>query len=724
MVPHSAANELRQHAETRMRKQRTNSNEKAARIESTLQRRRLLHELQVHQVELEMQNTALQESRDRTEGLLEEYTDLYDFSPAGYFTLTADGVIQRVNHTGARFLNRDRSHVVGAPLRQWFTPAARAAFSSFLQRVFAGSAQQTGEFVLRGSTPRTLSIEATRSATLPNCRAVVVDISDRKRVEQQIRVSEVRYRRLFEAAHDGVLLLDPVSRRITDANPFMTRLLGYTRAQLVGKELYEIGLLKDEAESQKMFRRLKRRRDVRYEHLPLKNSNGAHQDVEVVANLYQESGQPVIQCNIRDITERKRMEEARHRDDSLLSALVAQAPFGVYVVNEQFRLQKINPLARRAFRGIHPLLGRDLSEVIHTIWPRRVANQVEARFRHTLKTGASYQSPEFVARRRDTGLKESYEWQIQRITLPVGEYGVACFFNDTTERRRIEAAKRRMEALTTSNRKLVLEIVRRRAVEKDLISSKQHQRRLLKGSSQMQEQLRDLSHQILQSQEGERKRISRELHDELSQLLVGINVNLENLANDVLMNPRQLKQKLARTQRLVRKSVEMVHTFARELRPTTLDDLGLVPALHAFVKEFARRTGIQVQFEVAADLVPLDSALRTVLYRVAQSALSNVERHSGATRVSMIISQADGTLSLKIHDDGKSFKVVQGVRAQGSKRLGLLGMRERIEMVGGRFRIASAPGKGTTVEAAIPLAQAPPAAKKSRRSKPARRSAA
>ena len=118
MAPKSSANELRQHAETQMRKQRTNSREKAARIKSTLQRRRLLHELQVHQVELEMQNTALQESRDRTEALLEEYTDLYDFSPAGYFTLTAEGTIQRVNHTGARLLHRDRSHVVGAPLRQ------------------------------------------------------------------------------------------------------------------------------------------------------------------------------------------------------------------------------------------------------------------------------------------------------------------------------------------------------------------------------------------------------------------------------------------------------------------------------------------------------------------------------------------------------------------------------------------------------------------------------
>ena len=88
---------------------------------------------------------------------------------------------------------------------------------------------------------------------------------------EAFRASEIRYRRLFETAHDGVLLLDPGTRKITDANPFMTRLLGYSRGQLVGKELFEIGLLKDEVASQEMFRKLKRKHEVRYEDLPLES---------------------------------------------------------------------------------------------------------------------------------------------------------------------------------------------------------------------------------------------------------------------------------------------------------------------------------------------------------------------------------------------------------------------------------------------------------------------
>jgi|GEM_PF-2051963 len=133
----------------------------------------------------------------------------------------------------------------------------------------------------------------------------LIDISEHAAAEEKTRISELRYRRLFEAAQDGVLLLDPTTCKITEANPFMSRLLGYPREQLVGKQMFEIGLLKDEDASREMFDKLKTTHQVRYEDLPLKSRNGLTREVEVVANLYDENGQPVIQCNIRDITERR-----------------------------------------------------------------------------------------------------------------------------------------------------------------------------------------------------------------------------------------------------------------------------------------------------------------------------------------------------------------------------------------------------------------------------------
>lgn len=125
-----------------------------------------------------------------------------------------------------------------------------------------------------------------------------------------LQASEIRYRRLFEAARDGILILDPATRRITDANPFMSELLGYPRAELLGKELWELGLLQDEAASRAAFRELQDHHFIRYEDLPLQTKAGKRREVEFVSNLYDEDGVAVVQCNIRDITARKQTEAA------------------------------------------------------------------------------------------------------------------------------------------------------------------------------------------------------------------------------------------------------------------------------------------------------------------------------------------------------------------------------------------------------------------------------
>ncbi len=696
-IPDAA--ELRRRAESRCK-----HNARSAMPNSEADARRLLHELEVHKIELEMQNSELRIARDEAEILLEKYTDLYDFAPVGYFTLAADGTIRLANLTGSILAGVERSKLTGRAFSMLVSPEHRDTFRTFLKQIFSGEGKQTADFELAvGKLPaRAVNIKALHSPDGGECSLVVVDITERKLSDEQMRVSEIRYRRLFEAAHDGILLLDPATSRITDANPFMVGLLGYPRDQLIGKELYEIGLLKDEVASREMFRNLKRNHEVRYEDLPLESKGGRHQEVEVVANLYQEDGHSVIQCNIRDITARKHEDDVLRRNEALFSALVEQAPVGVYVVDAGFRLQQANPMTGPVFKNVHPLIGRDFAEIMRLVWPRRIADQIIGHFQNTLKTGDAYQASSFSEKRHDTGVVETYDWQIQRVILPAGEHGVVCFFNDVTERNSAEAARRRLEVLTASNLVLKQEIVRRQVVVEDLRTARRRQSLLLKQSRVQQRQMRDLSRRMLHVQEEERKRVSRELHDVIAQTLVGINVHLAALAKGADSSPESLQQQIASTHLLVEKAVDVVHDFARELRPTILDDLGLIPALETLMKRFMEDTGIRVSLRASARIEESTGTIRTVLYRIAQEALTNVARHAKASSVELMIEFMGSMICMQIRDNGQGFDPDVRSDSKKNSRLGLLGMRERVEMIGGTFRVDSIRGESTTVHVEIP----------------------
>lgn len=276
----------------------------------------------------------------------------------------------------------------------------------------------------------------------------------------------------------------------------------------------------------------------------------------------------------------------------------------------------------------------------------------------------------------------------------------------STRKKSKPSAKKDPSSKVDGEGKLKREILRRRALEKLLKEGKHHQNELLEQSRLMQAQLRQLSHQILQAQEEERKRISRELHDEITQTLVGINVQLETLAHEAEHDPKRLKQKITRTQRMVEKSLKSVHRFARQLRPATLDDLGLIATLHSFMKDFMKRTGIRVHFTTFAEVEKVNSPRLIVLYRVVQSALTNVAQHACASRVKVSIRKVANCVLMEITDNGKSFDVERTLRAKRNKHLGLLGMRERVEMVGGILNVESVPGHGTTIQAQIPFVKA------------------
>lgn len=413
---------------------------------------------------------------------------------------------------------------------------------------------------------------------------------------------------------------------------------------------------------------------------------------------------PWVECRavVVDVTKRNQVDQLLRRNEALFSDLIQQAPVGVYVVDSELRLQKANPMALAALGGIHPLIGRDWPEIVHLLWPKRTADQIVGHFRHTLDTGDPYIMPEFVERREDTGAKEIYDWQIQRITLPNGDHGVVCFFNNITERKRAEGARQKLEILAVSNQKLKREIVRRQGLQKALIQSERHARELLGKSQQLQKKVRRMSHQIVQAQEKLRDEISHELHDKVSQLLLGINVRLGVFVREVETHPKNLRRAILPLRRLVAKSVRTVHQYSVELRPLMLDELGLIPALRSYIDSIPQRKGREIRFSAVPGVEALSNAKRTVIFRVAQEALSNVIQHARARVVTVDIREVPGGVCLEIADDGCGFLLAGLDSAKWADRLGVVGMRERVEMVGGRFSVVSGPGNGTTVCAEVP----------------------
>ena len=266
----------------------------------------------------------------------------------------------------------------------------------------------------------------------------------------------------------------------------------------------------------------------------------------------------------------------------------------------------------------------------------------------------------------------------------------------------VEKLKKRTADLSAANLALNAEIKHRQGVESSLKVSEKTTSNLLKEALLLQEDLRLLSRRLMVAQEEERKRISRELHDVIAQTLSGINLRLATLTLQANLNSKDIHQKIADTQKLVAQSVEVVHRFAQDLRPTVLDDLGLVPALKSHLESFTERSGIHAKLNVFAGIEGLNTVFSEVLFRVAQEALSNIEKHSKASNVLITIQKIKNNVQMEVYDDGIGFKLGECVRTPGTQRLGFLGMRERVEMIDGHFSVESTPGKQTTVRVNIP----------------------
>lgn len=245
-----------------------------------------------------------------------------------------------------------------------------------------------------------------------------------------------------------------------------------------------------------------------------------------------------------------------------------------------------------------------------------------------------------------------------------------------------------------------------RKLERQLRQEIKRGNKLLVESQSQHEQVKRLTHQFFRALEKERAEISRDLHDEVSQILAGINVRLAALKEVAQIDQRDIGKRIDETQELVEQSVLAVHSYALRLRPSMLDDLGLVPSLRSYIKNLAGRKDLSIRFEADSVIDSIGNEQRTALYRVAQEAVTNVVRHAKAKGVRVSLRKRSGRIRLEVRDDGRSFNAKRILNSTSHTRLGVLGMRERVEMLGGTFAILSTPAKGTTVTVEIPISSA------------------
>lgn len=261
--------------------------------------------------------------------------------------------------------------------------------------------------------------------------------------QEALRASETRYRRLFEAAQDGILILDADSGKIVDANPFIAKLLGYAPAELVGQELWELGFFKDVTASKAAFRELQDVGYIRYKDLPLQTAAGRQIDVEYVSNLYLVNDKPVIQCNIREITQRKQAEDSLRKSERLNRSLVDHLPHRILVKDRDSVILFCNANYASDL-GLAPdaVIGKDA----YAFYPPEMAARYHADDLEVMTSGMMKELEEPY----QLGTEEE-RW-VHTVKVPYRDeqqhiIGVLVSFEDITERRRLEVQVRQSQKL-------------------------------------------------------------------------------------------------------------------------------------------------------------------------------------------------------------------------------------------------------------------------------------
>ncbi len=377
--------------------------------------------------------------RKRDEEAMSRLAALVESSDDGLFGQDLNGIITSWNRGAEQIFGYRTDEIVGTPVMRLVPAEAQAEERELQRKIAAGERVGNFETMRQAKDGRQFPVSITVSplkdgdGKVIGASKVVRDISSHKAAEAIALTAHRRLQNVLGSITDGLAVLDK-DWRYTYFSEQAARIVGVNAADLLGGFLWD---LFPAAEGTKFYEGYHR-------------AVNTGQKVEF-EEYYPEPINKWLECHcypsdeglsvyFHDVTARKQAEETLRQNEALFSTLIEQAPMGVYVVDAQFRMQQVNPLAEPVFSKVRPLIGRDFTEVMETCWGPEVGGEVARLFRHTLDTGERYISPPFVHPRFDLGVEQAYDWETQRMILPDGTHGVVCYFTDVTEQRRTETA--------------------------------------------------------------------------------------------------------------------------------------------------------------------------------------------------------------------------------------------------------------------------------------------
>ncbi len=633
---------------------------------------RLLHELQAHQVELEMQNEELRLSRAELDAGSRRLNELYDFAPAGYFSITAAGQIRQLNLVGAGLLGNDRDQLQGKAFRDYVAAGDHATFDHFLRDVFSGHPADPCEIKLDPPQGHeaVIQISGVLAPDRSVCRIAAMNVTAQRRAERAERERIEDLDRIFELSPDliGIAGRDGCFHRV---NPAFERILGYSREELTGRCYLHFVHPDDREATVGQMVRLEAGEEIKDFVNRYRCKDGTYRSLEWRATSYR---QDVIYAMARDITGRQETEDALRLSEAKFRSIIESTPTAIYLYqltqDGRLVLTDFNPAADRETGISHAsLIGKTVEEA----FPALIGTGVPQKFKEVAAGGITPQP--FVVRYDDERISGVFDVSV----FQTGPGMIAVAFQDISERIRAE------EELKNA---------------RDELESRVRQR-----TSQLQErtlQLSKLARELTQVEERERRRIAALIHDDLQQMLVAALLNLGMLKSSV--SGGEVAADFAHIEGILRDSIQTTRSLTAELSPSVLHQSGLAPALH-WLRAWCMETyGLEVAVKAAGEIDPGPEACVT-LFRCVRELLFNIVKHAGVKSAELAMARGpDGRVRIEVSDKGRGFDPeALRFREDVAGGFGLFSVRERLDLLGGGLEVESSPGRGSRFVLWVPL---------------------